>query len=175
MENGGGVDCACRDFLHLRLEEQALLTALLSDGPAPAVLDVGCGIGRHLDFIRQQQQAAVLAGVEKANDLRQSCAARFQSVMFWESFADVPDDSRFNLVLLMGNGLGIFGDEQATLAGLRRIHQLLNPGGVLIVESGNPFGDGFSTPHFTICYRNQIDGPFPWGIHFACVVGAEFD
>lgn len=162
MENGGGVDCACRDFLQLRPEEQTLLTALLSDDPAPAVLDVECGVGRHLDFIQQQQQAAVLAGVEKADDLRHYCSERFESARFWQCFADVPDDLRFDLVLLMGNGLGIFGDEQATLAGLRRIHQLLNPGGVLIVESGNPFGSNFFVSHFTIRYRNLSDGPFPW-------------
>lgn len=163
MENGGEVDCACRDFLRLRPEEQALLTALLSDCPAPAVLDVGCGAGRHLDFIRQRQPAAALTGFEKANDLRQSCEKQFQSAMFRESFADVPDDSRFDLVLLMGNGLGIFGDEQATLVGLRRIYQLLNPGGMLIAESGNPFGTDFFVSRFMIRYRNLIDRPFPWG------------
>jgi SAM-dependent methyltransferase len=162
MMNGPGLDCSCQDFLQLRPEEETLLTGLLRDRPAPTVLDVGCGVGRHLDFVRRQQPAAQLVGVEKANDLRQYCAARFPSAMFRESFADVPDDLRFDLVLLMGNGLGIFGDEQSTLTGLRRIHQLLNPGGVLVVESGNPFGNNFFVSHFTIRYRNLSDGPFPW-------------
>lgn len=102
--------------------------------------------------------------MEKADDLRHYCSERFQSARFWQCFADVPIDLRFDLVLLMGNGLGIFGDEQSTLTGLRQIHGLLNPGGVLVMETGNPFARGdFLVSRFTISYRNQIDGPFPWG------------
>ena len=164
MANGSGFNCSCQDFLQLRPEEETLLTGLLRDQPAPTVLDVGCSVGRHLDFVRRQQPAAQLVGVEKADDLRHYCSERFQSAMFWQSFADVPDDLRFDLVLLMGNGLGIFGDEQSTLTGLRRIHGLLNPGGVLVVETGNPFTrSDFLVSRFTIGYRNQIDEPFSWG------------
>ncbi len=158
---GPSLPFPCRDFLHVRRVETNLLSNMMESIEAPRVLDIGCGAGRHLIYIREQKPRSDLAGVELSGELRGLCAYALPRTRFFERFEKVPDQNRYDLILLMGNGLGIFEHEDNTRQKLRRIFYLLNNGGWLLLESGNR--SGFITRRHTIEYQGLIDGPFDWG------------
>jgi len=155
---------SCRELLTLRPEEEELLRLALSDYPTPPrVLDIGCGIGRHLFCAIGRRADAQVWGVEYSTMLRDYCAGIIPAGNWLRSFSEVPDNERFDLVLLMGNGLGIFGSEEDAKEGLRRIFRLLANGGSLLVEAC-PLGPAdYSEIEMEIRYQGILDGPFPWG------------
>ncbi len=158
----------CHDFLEVRLDERRLLEA--QELPAaPRILDLGCGIGRHLRWLRNAHPAAQLVGVEQCPGMLAHCQATVTAPADWFSCLDaalrMPAEGGFDAILLMGNGLGIGGVEQDCEAMLARLAAALAPGGVLVIESMPPpmGGGGYGHAMTTIEAYGQTDGPFPWG------------
>ena len=123
--DGPEMDCSCRDFLHLRPEEQALIRNCLGDRQELRVLDIACGIGRHSAFVHSLSPHAAITLVETNRQLREYCLARLPDAIGYGGFDDVPAHSHFDIAFLMGNGLGVFGDEAATRHQLQRVLSLL--------------------------------------------------
>ncbi|WP_295393161.1 trans-aconitate 2-methyltransferase [uncultured Thiodictyon sp.] len=160
---GPEIECSCRDFLHLRPEEEALLRGCLDGLRIVRTLDIGCGIGRHSALVQSLVPHAAITLVESDKQLRDYCAERIAGARVFEHFDDLPADSRFDLAILMGNGLGIFGTEDATLQALQRLHGLMAPEGSVLIESGSFTQDDFSSARHEIEYDGAVDGPFTWG------------
>ncbi|WP_128376557.1 class I SAM-dependent methyltransferase [Streptomyces cavernae] len=95
-----------------------------------AVLDVGCGPGRLVAELAAQGRTAL--GI----DISEAAVAHTLSIggqAVWRSvFEPMPGERRWNTVLLLDGNLGIGGDPRALL---RRLAQLLLPGGLLIAET----------------------------------------
>jgi len=127
------------------------------------VLDVACGIGRHAKYVRATAPDAVITIVERDDDLRARAAADSGATTAHATFADVPSESRFDLVLFLGNGLGVFGGEDATRTGLTRVCGMFAEGGHVLIESCSPPRGEFHEGRLTLRYGNDADGPFPWG------------
>jgi SAM-dependent methyltransferase len=160
---GPGMDCSCRDFLHLRNEEQSLISTCLSNRQEPRILDIGCGIGRHSAFVRTLSSQARITVVEINQRLRDYCISVVPGTLGYEQFGYVPDDARFDIVFLMGNGLGVFGDEITTRQQLQRLLNLVADDGCVLIESGNFSGGSFYAAKHEIEYGGFVDGPFTWG------------
>ena len=160
---GSGIDCPCRDFLYLRTEEQSLVRACLGGGQEPRVLDIGCGIGRHSAFAHSLSPHARITIVEIDQNLRDYCISVVPVADAYKQFSDVPADAHFDTVLLMGNGLGIFGSETMTRQQLQRLHSLVADGGSVLIESGNFTASNFYSAQHEIEYNGAVDGPFTWG------------
>ncbi|MFZ4479736.1 MAG: class I SAM-dependent methyltransferase [Rhodoferax sp.] len=153
---------SCREFMHLRPDEEQLLESISLPHSAN-VLDYGCGIGRHFSYVRQANATARLVGIEICDLMLDHCRRIFTApATFVSSFAEVSVD-QFDLIMLMGNGLGVLGGEQQATAGLELLISSLRPGGRIVIETGNPFGAGYLSRNFTIDYHGQTDGPFTWG------------
>lgn len=161
--DGPEMDCSCRDFLHLRPEEQALIRNCLGDRQELRVLDIACGIGRHSAFVHSLSPHAAITLVETNRQLREYCLARLPDAIGYGGFDDVPAHSHFDIAFLMGNGLGVFGDEAATRHQLQRVLSLLGEGGSVLIESGNFAPGSFHTARHEIEYGGSMDGPFTWG------------
>jgi hypothetical protein len=163
LVDGPGVDCSCRDLLYLRPEEQALIRNCLGDRKEPRILDIACGIGRHSAFAHSLSPHARITLVETNQQLRDYCFSIIPAAVGYEQFDDVPAQSRFDIAFLMGNGLGVFGNEATTRHQLQRLSSLLAEGGCALIESGNFAAGSFYTARHEIEYGGSVDGPFVWG------------
>lgn len=161
--DGPGMVCSCRDFLHLRIEEQSLIHDCLDGRQEPRILDIGCGIGRHSVFAHSLSPHSRITLVEIDQRLREYCISIIPDASSYEQFGDVPTDAHFDTVFLMGNGLGIFGSEPATRQQLQRLHGLVADGGSVLIESGNFASGSFHTIQHEIKYDGSVDGSFTWG------------
>lgn len=158
-----GINCPCQDFIHLHHWEEELLRSSLQESEQPRVLDIGCGIGRHSRFIHTLSPEAAITVVEKDRELRTHVLNAIPNAVGYEQITDIPADARFDIALLLGNGLGICGTENATRELLQRLHAMLSKGGCALIESGNFAAGEFYTAYHKIVYKGLIDEPFPWG------------
>jgi len=128
------------------------------------VLDYGCGAGRHLKHLRAARADIRCVGIEVCGGLRAHCGETVAApATFVPTWQQARNDGPFDLILLMGNGLGVLGDEDSARAGLGELVGSLAPGGRLVIETGSGHGRGYRTDTLEIRFRDQVDGPFTWG------------
>jgi SAM-dependent methyltransferase len=125
-------DGTCRP---LRLEQwlapvDAADEALL-DLADPPVLDLGCGPGRHLAALREAGKAAL--GVDLSPVAVRLARGRGVAALSGSVFSAIP--GRWRTVLLLDGNIGIGG---APVLLLRRVRELLAPGGSALVELDPP-------------------------------------
>jgi len=141
---------------HMKALEQIAIPA------SAAVLDYGCGLGRHLKYLRSLHPDIYCYGIDQCELMRDHCCEAIDSPYeFVPSLKDLTQE-KFDLILLMGNGLGILGDKESALQGLKDLTERLNKGGQLLIETGNPFGKGYTLGKFTISFEEHRDD-FHWG------------
>ncbi len=114
------------------------------DPPAPAdhtvldravapVLDVGCGPGRHVGALTRRGVLAL--GVDASPMAVRLARAQGAPVHHGSIFGHVPGPGTWGSALLLDGNLGIGGDPARLL---RRVHELLAPGGGTLVEVDPP-------------------------------------
>ena len=153
----------CSHYLEVRGDEALLLDGITLP-PDAAVLDLGCGVGRHLRHVRRRHPEARLFGVERCDGLRAHCEQPLCGpARFFAAEDALPHGQRYHLVLLLGNGLGLFGAEADVRAGLARLLDALTPGGCVLLETGQQPGCDYRASAVEIAWRGHRDGPFIWG------------
>jgi SAM-dependent methyltransferase len=105
---------------------------LLSRCTGPT-LDIGCGPGRLTRAL--QQRGICCTGIDVAPVAVELARAGGVPVLHASVFADVLDHASWQTVLLADGNIGIGGDPVALL---RRCHDLLVPGGCVLVEVEAP-------------------------------------
>ena len=123
------------------------------DGP---VLDIGCGPGRHVAALHAAGRSALgldLSPVAVSITRDRGAAAVLGSV-----FDDVPDAGAWHTALLLDGNVGIGGAPDVLL---RRVRDLLAPGGAVVVELDPP-----GTPTQRVRIRleagDAVSEWFPW-------------
>jgi len=125
----------------------------LCEGPT---LDVGCGPGRLThELARRGHRALGVDLVEEAVTLTRRRGAEAE---LCDVFGPVPDEGRWRTVLLADGNVGIAGDPAKLL---RRVRQLLHPGGQAVVEVAPP-GTGSSSGWSTLEVPHGRSRPFRW-------------
>jgi SAM-dependent methyltransferase len=162
MQGGPSITMNCCDFMTLRHEERSLLNSI--DLPAKGnVLDYGCGTGRHLTYMRNRDATLNCFGIEICELMRDYCRQTIAvPATFVRAFDELPE-RQHDLIMLMGNGLGVFGEEQVAARSLQSLIRSLHPKGRMVIETGNPFGYGYFVASFTIDYQEHHDARFLWG------------
>jgi SAM-dependent methyltransferase len=102
-------------------------------GLAGPVLDVGCGPGRHLCALAQRGVRALGIDVS-ATAVGQARAAGAHAVV-GSIFEQVPRSGHWGSALLLDGNIGIGGSPERLL---RRVAELLAPGGQILVELAAP-------------------------------------
>ena len=156
-----------------QLEQKALQ---LSKGK---ILDVGCGAGSHSLYLQENNfdvtAIDISANAIEASQLRGLKNARVQNILDLDS--DLHQNDKFDTILLLMNGTGIFGTLQQTSNYLSKLKSLLAPNGQILIDSSDIIymfdedddgskwipGEGYyGELTFTISYKNQTEEAFPW-------------
>lgn len=152
-----------------KLEQKALQLA------KGKVLDVGCGAGRH-SLTLQNDRNLDVTSIDISPNAIQACQlrglknAKIQDIMTLEN-------EKFDTILLLMNGTGIFGTLKETPSFLQKMKSLLNPNGQILIDSSDIiymfdddedggkwiFGNGYyGELTFTVSYKNETEDEFPW-------------
>lgn len=151
-----------------KLEQKALQ---LSKGK---ILDVGCGAGSHSLYLQENKFDVISIDIS-ANAI-EACQLRGLKNVKVQNILDVEND-KFDTILLLMNGTGIFGTLKETSNYLQKLKSLLAPNGQILIDSSDIIymfdededgskwipGDGYyGELTFTISYKKQAEAPFPW-------------
>lgn len=170
-----------------KLEQKALQ---LSKGK---VLDVGCGAGSHSLYL--QEKGLEVTSIDISENAVKACHLRGLTNAIVQDILDVDNDpseseqakQKFDTILLLMNGTGIFGNLSETSKYLQKLKSLLTPNGQILIDSSDiiymfdeeedgskwialpiqPSASGPSDGYygelmFTISYKNETENPFPW-------------
>jgi SAM-dependent methyltransferase len=139
------------------------------------ILDVGCGAGSHSLYLQTEQHLDVTA-IDISTNAIQACTlrglknAKVQDIMTLEN-------EKYDTILLLMNGTGIFGTLKDTTKYLQKLKSLLNPNGQILIDSSDiiymfdddedggkwiPSNGYYGELTFTVQYKNQVEDQFPW-------------
>ncbi|WP_289663358.1 class I SAM-dependent methyltransferase [Flavobacterium panacagri] len=140
------------------------------------ILDVGCGAGSHALSLQNERNLEVIAIdiSEKAIEtclLRGVKSAKVQNILDFEG-------EKFDTILLLMNGTGIFGKLKNCNEYLTKLKMLLNPDGQILIDSSDIIymfdededggkwipseNDYYGELVFNIKYKNEKEEPFDW-------------
>ncbi|MFC5681541.1 class I SAM-dependent methyltransferase [Flavobacterium sp. MAHUQ-51] len=139
------------------------------------ILDVGCGAGSHSLYLQNKKQLDITAIDISANAIK-TCKLRGIQKTFVQDILTV-ENEKFDSILLLMNGTGIFGTLENTPKFLQKLKSLLNPGGQILIDSSDiiymfdededgafevPANGYYGELEFTISYKGQTEDSFPW-------------
>ena len=160
-----------RDFSGMpKLEQRALQ---LSKGK---VLDVGCGAGSHSLYLQKEKHLEVTA-IDISKNAVQACRLRGISDVFEIDILEFNSIEKFETILLLMNGTGLFGKLEHASKYLQKLKSLLAKNGQILIDSSDIIymfdededggkwisGDAYyGELEFTISYKGENEAPFPW-------------
>jgi cyclopropane fatty-acyl-phospholipid synthase-like methyltransferase len=152
-----------------KLEQKALQLA------KGKVLDVGCGAGSH-SLTLQNDRNLDVTSIDISPNAIKACQhrglknAKVKDIMTLEK-------EKFDTIILLMNGTGIFGTLKETPSFLQKLKSLLNPNGQILIDSSDiiymfdddedggkwvPGAGYYGELTFTISYKNETEAIFPW-------------
>ena len=152
----------CTPFLRTRHDENELVASLDLAEDA-VVLDLGCGIGRHLSALRGVKPDCHCHGIDICDLMLEHCQENIGDPARFGHPASGIEPDELDLVMLMGGGLGVMGSEESAVKKLAELSARISSGGKMLIESGNDGAYGYSVEEFSIRYMELVDGPIQWG------------
>ena len=152
-----------------KLEQEALQLA------KGKILDVGCGAGSHSLYL--QEKELEVTSIDISENAIKACALRGVKNAQVQNVLDSNSNEKFDTILLLMNGTGIFGTLDQTSKYLQKLKSLLAPNGQILIDSSDIIymfdededgskwvsADGYyGELTFTISYKNQTEEAFPW-------------
>lgn len=160
-----------RDFSEMPLLEQKALQ--LAKGK---ILDVGCGAGSHSLYLQNEKNLAVTA-IDISKNAIEACKLRGVKNAIVANILDLDTNEKFDTILLLMNGTGIFGTLKNTPQFLQKLKSLLNENGEILIDSSDiiymfdededggkwiPGDDYYGELEFTVTYKGEKESAFPW-------------
>ena len=121
-------------------------------------IDIGCGPGRM--SAQLMLDGHVVLGIDVVPEAVAQSRARGVTAMRRDVFARVPGEGRWQTALLADGNIGIGGDPVLLL---ERIHQLLAPGGVVVVELAS-YGTGLRLGTVALRAGGRLSDEFAWAV-----------
>ncbi len=116
-------------------EYKAALTARLIQTPPKKILDFGCGIGLTLPYLTSYFPAAEISATDLSNKSLDHVARAYPQVQVLRD--DVLNEKRFDLIFVAGVFHHIPPGERPAV--VKRLSNLLEPGGTVCVFDHNPY------------------------------------
>lgn len=140
------------------------------------ILDVGCGAGSHALSLQNERNLDVTA-IDISEKAIETCRLRGIKNAKVENILDF-DGEKFDTILLLMNGTGIFGQLKNCNSYLTKLKSLLNPGGQILIDSSDIIymfdededagkwipseNDYYGELVFNISYKGEKEEPFDW-------------
>ncbi|MCM0665949.1 class I SAM-dependent methyltransferase [Flavobacterium tyrosinilyticum] len=140
------------------------------------ILDVGCGAGSHALSLQNERSLDVTA-IDISEKAIETCRLRGIKNAKVENILDF-DGEKFDTILLLMNGTGIFGQLKNCNSYLTKLKSLLNPGGQILIDSSDIIymfdededggkwipseNDYYGELVFNISYKGEKEEPFDW-------------
>jgi SAM-dependent methyltransferase len=140
------------------------------------VLDVGCGAGSHALELQNERKLTVTA-IDISENAIKTCILRGVKKAFVKNILDLSEAVKYDSILLLMNGTGIFENLTSISKYLNKLKSLLTETGQILIDSSDLIymydqdKDGaYSIPAegyygeltFTITYKGETEETFPW-------------
>ena len=138
-------------------------------------LDVGCGAGSHSLYLQNERNIDITA-IDISENAIEACALRGLEKVKVQNILSL-ENEKFDTILLLMNGTGIFGTLKETAKYLQKLKSLLNPNGQILIDSSDiiymfdndedggkwiPGDNYYGELTFKIRYKNETEDEFPW-------------
>lgn len=162
-----------RDFKAMpKIEQKALQLA------KGKILDVGCGAGSHALYL--QKKGYDVTGIDISPNAIKTCELRGLQKAFVKNILDIDtskEENKYDTILLLMNGTGIFGTLVQIAKHLKQLKSLVKQNGQILIDSSDiiymfdqdedgayevPATGYYGELTFNIRYKNEIEEPFPW-------------
>lgn len=170
-EDEMSVDYLFRSYNEMpKLEQKALQLAF------GKTLDVGCGAGSH-SLSLQNDRNLELVSIDISKNAIETCNLRGVKNAIVKNILDF-EEGKFDTIILLMNGVGIFGKLENCNKYLSKLKSLLNPGGQILLDSSDIIymfdedEDGgkwipsdnnyYGELVFNISYKGEKEDPFDW-------------
>lgn len=160
-----------RNFTEMpKLEQKALQ---LTKGKT---LDVGCGAGSHALYLQNEIKLEVTA-IDISENAIKTCQLRGLKNAEVVNVLDLDTSEKFDTIILLMNGTGIFGKLDQITTYLQKLKSLLNEGGQILIDSSDIIymfdqdEDGayeinancyYGELTFIIQYKGETEQTFDW-------------
>ena len=140
------------------------------------VLDVGCGAGSHSLYLQNDKKLDVHC-IDISSNAIKTCHLRGLKNTKVQNVLDLDCDcEKFDTILLLMNGTGIFGTLLETPKYLQKLKSLLNENGQILIDSSDliymydnddlqeikKYNNYYGELTFYIKYKKEKELPFPW-------------
>lgn len=140
------------------------------------VLDVGCGAGSHALSLQNDRDLDVTA-IDISENAVQACKLRGVQNCMTVDVLHYDSKEKFDTILLLMNGTGIFETLSKTAVYLQKLKTLLNADGQILIDSSDliymfdededggawiPNTNYYGELTFTVQYKGETEVPFPW-------------
>ncbi|WP_348813085.1 class I SAM-dependent methyltransferase [Flavobacterium maritimum] len=138
-------------------------------------LDVGCGAGSHSLYLQNERNIDVTS-IDISENAVKACTLRGLKNVKVQDILKL-ENEKFDTILLLMNGTGIFGTLKDTTKYLQKLKSLLNPNGQILIDSSDiiymfdddedggkwiPSNGYYGELTFKITYKKQTEEEFPW-------------
>lgn len=139
------------------------------------ILDVGCGAGSHALALQNKQHDVTAIDISKK--AIEVCSSRGITKAHVCNILELNEEQKYDTILLLMNGTGIFGTLKETPKYLEKLKSLLAPDGQILIDSSDiiymfdededggkwiPGANYYGELTFKIHYKNQTEEEFPW-------------
>lgn len=178
-------------YLFRSFEEMPLIEKKALELSKGKTLDVGCGAGSHSLYLQDKKHLDVTS-IDISTNAIECCRLRGLKNAFVINVLEMDSDiNKFDTILLLMNGTGIFGTLEKVPAFLQKLKSLINPGGQILIDSSDiiymfdededggkwiPSDNYYGEVTFTVTYKNETEDPFEWlYLDYNTLQNAAFD
>lgn len=153
-----------------KLEKKALQLA------KGKILDVGCGAGSHALELQNERKLDVTA-IDISEHAVKACQLRGLNKVKVANILDLDASEKYDTLLVLMNGTGIFGTLSETAKYLQKLKSLLKEDGQILIDSSDliymydqdedgaysiPADGYYGELTFTVQYKGETEETFPW-------------
>ena len=163
-------------YLFRTYDEMPILEQKALELAKGKVLDIGCGAGSH-SLVLQNERSLEITAIDISENAVKACQLRGLKNVFVQDILDLDVTIKFDTILLLMNGTGIFGTLKETGKYLQKLKSLLNENGQILIDSSDliymydqdedgaysiPADGYYGELTFTVQYKGETEDTFPW-------------